>query len=324
MMTFLIALTFLAGFLLVFAANFFLADLQLSHRQSVRLRLEDEWRAQNAENVRQDFYDQSSGRNPEDPSAFLYSETGLALTRRQRLADFVRQSGKKISPERLMFWSLVAAIAAGSIPAVMLHKWTAIATFALFGATIPWIYIWRVRARRLEHLRSQLPDVFDYMSRVLRAGQTISQALETVGDEFSRPASEEFGYAYEQQNLGLTSEAVMRELARRTGLLELKIFVMAVTVQRQTGGNLADLLNKLAMIIRDRYRIRGTIRAMTAEGRMQGAILLALPPFLLCAITLINRPYATVLYQHHNLLLGMFAFMIAGFVWMRKIVNFDF
>jgi tight adherence protein B len=324
MTTFLIALTFLAGFLLVFAVNLFLADLQMSQRQSVRLRLEEEWRAQNAENARLEFWDPNRGRNPEDPSAFLYSETEPVLTRRQRLVDFVRQSGKQTSPERLIFWSLLAAIAAGTIPAVVFHKWLASAAIALVGTAVPWIYIWRARARRLEQLRSQLPDVFDFMARVLRAGQTISQALETVGDEFSRPASEEFGYAYEQQNLGLTSDAVMRELARRTGLLELKIFVLAVTVQRQTGGNLADLLNKLAMIIRDRYRIRGTIRSMTAEGRLQAFILLALPPFLLGAITIINRPYAAVLYQHPNLLVGMLAFMIAGAVWMQKIVNFDF
>ena len=158
----------------------------------------------------------------------------------------------------------------------------------------------------------------------MRAGQTISQALQSVAYESSGPAGVEFGYAYEQQNLGLSPEAAMRELARRNGLLELKIFVLAVMVHRQMGGNLADLLDKLAMIIRDRYRVRGTIRSMTAEGRLQAAILLALPPLLLLAITLINRPYAIVLYQHPNLLAGMFAFMVGGAVWMRKIVNFDF
>src|SRR5215210_4749914 len=99
MTTFLVALTFLAGFLVVFAVNLFLADVQQSQRQSVRLRLEEEWRAQNAENARLDFYGQNSGRNPEDPSAFLYSENEPVLTWRQRLIDFVRQSGKQTSPE---------------------------------------------------------------------------------------------------------------------------------------------------------------------------------------------------------------------------------
>ena len=102
------------------------------------------------------------------------------------------------------------------------------------------------------------------------------------------------------------------------------MFVLAVMVQRQTGGNLAELLNKLSTIIRDRYRVNGMIHAMTAEGRLQAWILLALPPLLLAAITVINRPYATLLYQYPKLLLIMGAFMTAGAVWMRRIVNFDF
>src|SRR5215208_1347132 len=123
MTTFLVALTFLAGFLVVFAVNLFLADVQQSSRQSVRLRLEEEWRAQNAENARLDFLDQNRNRNPEDISAFLYSETELPLTWRQRLEDFVTQSGKQTTPTRLMFWSLMAAIAAAAIPTVLFHKW---------------------------------------------------------------------------------------------------------------------------------------------------------------------------------------------------------
>src|SRR5215217_3725748 len=104
MTTFLVALTFLAGFLVVFAVNLFLADVQQTNRQSVRLRLEEEWRAQNAENARLDFLDQSRDRKPEAASAFLYSETAPILTWRQRLEDFVTQSGKQTSPKQLMLW----------------------------------------------------------------------------------------------------------------------------------------------------------------------------------------------------------------------------
>src|SRR5215216_5598120 len=99
MTTLLVALTFLAGFLVVFAVNLFLADVQQSNRQSVRLRLEEEWRAQNTENARLDFLDKSRNQKPEAVSAFLYSEAGPTLTRRQRLEDFVTQSGKQTTPE---------------------------------------------------------------------------------------------------------------------------------------------------------------------------------------------------------------------------------
>jgi tight adherence protein B len=323
METLLTLLTFVAGFLLVFGVNLFLADLQAAHRQSVRLRLEEELQATHSEGALLELLE-VEGPLRADLPASRYSEDESSFTWWQRVAVFVEQSGKQTKPEQLAVWSLLAASAAAAIPIVVFQQWTPAVLFAVIAASMPWIYIWRARSRRLEHLRSQLPDVFDLMSRVLRAGQTISQALQTVAEEFSRPAAEEFGYVYEQQNLGLSPEAAMRDLARRTGLLELKIFVLAVAVHRQTGGNLADLLNKLAMIIRDRYRVRGAIRAMTAEGRLQSAILLALPPLLLVAVTVINRPYATVLYQYPNLLVGTCAFMAAGAIWMHKIVNFDF
>ena len=105
------------------------------------------------------------------------------------------------------------------------------------------------------------------MGRVVRAGQTISQALQAVADEFPPPIAAEFAYCYEQQNLGLSPESALRDLARRTGLLEIKIFVLALLVQQQTGGNLAELLDKLSGIIRERFRIRGQIKTLTAEGR---------------------------------------------------------
>jgi tight adherence protein B len=169
-----------------------------------------------------------------------------------------------------------------------------------------------------------LPDAFELMARVMRAGQTISQSLQAVADEFSAPVSEEFGYCYEQQNLGLSPEAAMRDLSARTGLLEMKIFVLAVMVHRQTGGNLADLLDKLGSIIRSRYQIRGKIKALTMEGRLQAVILLALPPFLFLAILFVNRPYATVLFQYPLLLIATCVSMTFGGIWMNRIINFDF
>src|SRR5215831_2903505 len=108
----------------------------------------------------------------------------------------------------------------------------------------------------------------------------MSQALQAVADEFDTPISTEFAYCYEQQNLGLSPEVAMRDLARRTGLLEIKIFVLALLVQQQTGGNLAELLEKLADIVRERFRMRAKIKALTAEGRLQAIILLALVPLL--------------------------------------------
>ena len=111
---------------------------------------------------------------------------------------------------------------------------------------MPLFYVQFKRKARLEKLRSQLPDAFDLMGRVIRAGQTMSQALLAVADEFAQPIAGEFAYCYEQQNLGLPPETAFRDLSRRTGLIEIKIFVLALLVQQQTGGNLAELLDKLS------------------------------------------------------------------------------
>jgi tight adherence protein B len=108
------------------------------------------------------------------------------------------------------------------------------------------------RKARLEKLLSQLPDAFDLMGRVVRAGQTLSQGFQAVADEFAQPIAGEFSYCYEQQNLGLPPDVALRDLSRRTGQLELKIFVTAVLVQQQTGGSLAEMLDKLAGVIRQR------------------------------------------------------------------------
>jgi tight adherence protein B len=187
--------------------------------------------------------------------------------------------------------------------------------------------IWRIRKcrdKRIEKLRSQLSEAFDLMARVVRAGQTLGQALLAVADEFPQPISTEFAYCYEQQNLGLSAEVTFRDLTRRTGVIELKIFVLAVLVQQQTGGNLAELLTKLAGVVRERYLIQGTIRTLTAEGRMQGWLLAALPPFMLVLLLVLNPGYAAIHFQHLNVLLVTFGFEGLGVLWIRKIVNFDF
>ena len=156
----------------------------------------------------------------------------------------------------------------------------------------------------MEKLLSQLPDAFDLMGRVIRAGQTMSQGLQAVADEFAPPIATEFSYCYEQQNLGLSPELAMRDLARRTGLLEIKIFVTAMLVQQQTGGNLAEMLDKLSAIIRQRYRLRGQIKALTAEGRFQAAVLLALPIVMFFVFLVLNPAYEAELLKHPSLIVA--------------------
>jgi tight adherence protein B len=181
-----------------------------------------------------------------------------------------------------------------------------------------------IRNKRLDKMRSQLPDAFDLMGRVIRSGQTMSQAMLAVVDEFEAPISVEFNLCYEQQNLGLPIDEAYQDLARRTNLVEVKIFVMASMVQRQTGGNLAELLEKLSHILRDRFRILGVVKALTAEGRMQAIVLMALPPLLFFMMFAMNPAYMRNLLEYPKVIALTVGLEALGGVWIRKIVNFDF
>lgn len=242
----------------------------------------------------------------------------------RRFEAMIEQSGMDLTATRL----LTISAAVGGVLGVMAFAArgglieTAIA--ALLGFIAPIFYVKRQRDARMEKLRSQLPEAFDLMARMVRAGQSLSQALLGVAQEFPQPISTEFAYCYEQQNMGLPAEAAFRDLTRRSSVIELKIFVLAVLVQRQTGGNLAELLSKLAGVVRERYQIRGTISALTAEGRMQGWILAAMPPAMLLILMIMNFNYAVILFEHPNLLIGTFGAEFLGVLWIRKIVNFDF
>ena len=225
-------------------------------------------------------------------------------TLRQRFEAMVEQAGLDLTPGHLLARAAAAGLALGVVVGLLCQNPLAGVLAAASGAAAPLLYVRRIRDMRLERLLGQLPDAFDLMSRIVRSGQTIAQALRAVSDEFPPPIATEFAYCSEQQNLGLSTEAALRDLARRTGLLEIKIFVLALLVQQQTGGNLAELLDKLSAIIRDRFRIRGQIKTLTAEGRIQATVLLVLPLVAFGFILLFNRDYAAVLLARPKLIIG--------------------
>jgi tight adherence protein B len=188
---------------------------------------------------------------------------------------------------------------------------------------LPLVYVAAKRRARREKLLAQLPSAFELMARVIRVGQSVPQALQAVADSFEDPIAGEFANCQKRQNLGLRPEITFHELAQRTGILEMRIFVMALLIQRQTGGNLAEVLERLAALIRERQRLRRRVRALTAEGRLQGVTLLVLPFVVFAAMMAVNRTYAEALLQHTSLLAGMGVAMGVGAVWIRKIVNFE-
>jgi tight adherence protein B len=316
----LMLLTFLAVVMAIAGGYSIFSDLYLRDRSRISQRVDDELRRRQRERAqRSELFKNLAPMTPE-------SAEGMepAPTVRQRLEALLEQSGLDLSVERLLLIVAGVGLGLGLIAGLVRQSIFIGVIGALVGAALPFLYVLFKRQMRLEKMLSQLPDSFDLMARAIRAGQTTAQALLAVADEFEPPIAAEFAYCYEQQNLGLSSEVAMRDLARRTGLLEIKIFVLALLVQQQTGGNLAELLEKLATLIRERYRLRGKIRALTAEGKFQAGVLLALPPALFGIIMILNRDYAVILFQYPWLLGGMIIAEVLGALWIRKIINIDY
>jgi tight adherence protein B len=191
----------------------------------------------------------------------------------------------------------------------------------LLGLATPFLLVGAKRRARQERFVKQLPNAFELMARVIRAGQSVPQALQAVSEAFPDPIASEFAGCQHQQNLGLRPEITYHEMAQRSGIVELRIFVMAMLIHRQTGGNLSEVLERLAGLIRARLRLRQHVRALTAEGRLQGLTLVVLPFLMFGVMMVINREYAKVLLDHVLLIVATLVCMAVGIWWIRRIVD---
>jgi tight adherence protein B len=189
---------------------------------------------------------------------------------------------------------------------------------------LPIMYLVYRRRKRLNKLVKQLPDVFELLSQALRAGHSLASGVQVIANELPDPAGTAFARVFHEQNLGLRIEDALTNLAERMDVLDVRFFVTAVLIQRQTGGHLAEVLEKISDVIRDRTKLHGTVQALTAEGRLSGYVLLALPFAVFLAMLKINYEYAQLLWAHPTgQMMSMFAIvsMIMGWVMIKKIVN---
>jgi tight adherence protein B len=318
--TLLTFLTFGAVVAMVAAAYSLITDLYLRDRSRVNERVDNEFSKRQRQRASKALVFKDLNQLAVDAAGD--QEVGPNL--RMRLQAMVEQSGLDLTIQKLLTISVAVGLVCGVLGGLLRQSVLLAAVAAPVGAALPLTYVHFKRKSRLEKLLAQLPDTFDLMSRVIRAGQTMSQALQAVADEFSQPIAGELSYCYEQQNLGLPPEVALRDLARRTGLLEIKIFVTAVVVQQQTGGSLAEMLDKLSQMIRQRYRTRGHIKTLTAEGRMQAMILLGLPVVMFFGFLIVMPEYESKLLDHPVLIMATIGLELVGALWIRKIINFDF
>jgi tight adherence protein B len=177
---------------------------------------------------------------------------------------------------------------------------------------------------RMNKFLNQLPDVFELMSQALRAGHSLANAIALIGQQLPDPAGTEFLRVFHEQNLGIKIEEALKEMAKRVGLMDVRFFVTAVLIQRQTGGDLAEVLDNISSVIRDRIKLFGTVKALTAEGRLSGYVLLALPIVVFVLELAINPTYANVMLDEkigQYMLIGAAVSQVLGLCMIQKIVN---
>lgn len=211
----------------------------------------------------------------------------------------------------------VACIAA-PIPNLLLP------VFALSTGSLPIFWLFMRRKKRMAKFNSQLPEALELLSRSLRAGHSLAAGMGLVASEMIDPIGREFGRAFEEQNLGVTLEEALDGMTVRVPNMDLRFFATAVMLQRQTGGDLAEILDKIGHLIRERFKLFGQIQALTGEGRLSGIVLLALPPSLFAVMMYLNRDYAMVLFTDETgrmLLGGGLVLQLVGALVIRKIIN---
>lgn len=233
-------------------------------------------------------------------------------------------SGLSWNVARFITVTVVAAIAGFSLPLFFGFPVLAALGGALLCSMLPLLYLLRAKSKRLGRIERQFPDAVDLMSRALKAGHAFPNAVKMVGDEMTQPLAGEFRALFDEVNYGVSMQDALLSLASRVPSTDLKYFVIAVLIQRETGGNLAELLDNISSIIRARLKLFGTIRVLSSEGRLSAWILSLLPFGAAAFIELVNPGFLQVLWTDPTgIKMVSVALVMMGFgiLWMRKIIR---
>jgi tight adherence protein B len=242
------------------------------------------------------------------------------------MAKWIEQSGVKTTVSGLLVMSAGLAVVGFFIGAMMSVVLLVRVVVALVFAAIPAVMIKVKRQRRLNKFEEQFPEGLDLMSRALKAGHAFSTGLKMVADEMEDPVGPEFRKTFDEQNFGLPLKDSLANLIERIPSLDVRFFATAVLIQRDTGGNLAEILENLASVVRERFKILRQVRVYTAHGRFTGWVLLALPGALAVALAFINPDHMNLLFRERigQTLLGIAAVMqFIGYMWIRQIIKIE-
>ena len=239
------------------------------------------------------------------------------------LTRVIEQADANVKPSSLFGIGMIAAFLGGLVSAALVNVYVApVVALICFGSPFIWLFV--KRGNRLKLFAAQLPDAMELVARALRAGHSLAAGMHVVAEEMPAPISKEFGRVYEEQNLGIPLEESLRGMCERVPNLDLRFFVTSVAIQRQTGGDLAEILDRIGHIIRERFKILGQVKALTAEGRLSGIVLIALPIGLFMLMLWMKPDYISLLWKDDmgiKMSVGAIVLMLIGSYAIKKIVD---
>jgi tight adherence protein B len=241
-----------------------------------------------------------------------------------RLQRFIEQAESRWTVGQLVIGSLLVAVCGTWIATYWVPVLALAALIGLALGASPYVYLYWKRVFRFRKFEELLPDTIDLMARALRAGHTVSSAIEMISEEVPSPVGPEFRRVFEEQNFGLPLRDSLLNLTHRVPIEDVQFLVTAILVQKETGGNLAEVLDKTTQVIRDRFRIRGQLRVYTAQGRLTGWILAGLPFFMFFALSMISPDYTKLLLTDplgQKMIYAGLILMALGAYFIRRIVN---
>ena len=254
----------------------------------------------------------------------LFYRITLKIPALLRVQIILRQAGLQMRAEKLLLISFMLAAVAFTVGWLANLAGPLIGLVVLGAGTTPILVVVFKRHQRFSKFEEQFPDALDLLARAVRAGHAFTTGFELIAAETSEPLAGEFRAAYDQQNLGLPLREALENLVERVPLPDVRLFVTALQIQHDTGGNLAEILDNLSYVIRERFRLYRDVKSKTAEGRMSLYFLMALPPIAGCFMYLANPDYIAPLFSEQlgqRMLMGSIILQIMGYFVIRKITN---
>jgi tight adherence protein B len=263
--------------------------------------------------------------DPDKPTGIKHLLTSLQFSRHAQ--EQIQQAGLNWSPTRLltaMGLAMIPGLGIGAWSKILLNGTTSAVVFALITGSIPYMIVRRKRTVRLNTLEEQFPDSLDFLARSMRAGHAFSISLEMLGEEMPDPLGQEYRALFNEQNLGAPIDIAVRNFTLRVPLLDVRFFTSSVLLQKQTGGNLSEILSRLAYVIRERFRLKGQVKAASAHGRLTATILTMLPIATMLGLLAVAPGYLQGMAADDDgkmMIGGAIAAQILGNYCIKKIIN---